>query len=437
MDRKKFDVKDSLLLRNPELAAEWDYEKNGELKPHEVLMYSKKKVFWKCKICGQGWLAVICNRSNGNGCPYCAGNKVLVGVNDLKTLYPHIAAQWDFKQNGEIKPSDFKAKSNKAVYWICDKCNQAWLARITTRTRGTGCPYCSGQKVLEGVNDLATLYPHIAAQWDFKQNGRIKSTNIAAKSSKAMYWICDKCNQSWLARIYSRTQGSGCPYCSGRKAIEGVNDLKTVYSHIATQWDYEKNGKNRPSDFLAKSNKEVYWICGKCNQSWLAMICSRTQGTGCPYCSSKITLEGVNDLKTLYPHISAQWDYSRNGEIKPTSVTANSAKEVYWKCDICNQSWIAKIYNRTRGTGCPYCSSKKTLEGVNDLKTLNPYIAAQWDYANNRNLLPSQLTEFSSKKVFWICDKCGNRWRSTISNRVLGKGCPECYGYKKTVSKNV
>lgn len=55
----------------PELLTEWDYEKNIDLNPNEVLVKSNKKVWWKCPKCGREWQAKIAKRTAGEGCPYC------------------------------------------------------------------------------------------------------------------------------------------------------------------------------------------------------------------------------------------------------------------------------------------------------------------------------------------------------------------------------
>lgn len=41
-----------------------------------------------------------------SNCPYCSGKKLLKGENDLQTLYPDIAKEWDWKLNSN-KPSDY------------------------------------------------------------------------------------------------------------------------------------------------------------------------------------------------------------------------------------------------------------------------------------------------------------------------------------------
>ena len=62
--------KGSLFDNVPELAKEWDYEKNYPLTPKDVTAGSKKKVWWICEK-GHKWESAICNRTGGSGCIYC------------------------------------------------------------------------------------------------------------------------------------------------------------------------------------------------------------------------------------------------------------------------------------------------------------------------------------------------------------------------------
>ena len=71
--REYTEKSNSLLLLNPEIAKEWNYQKNGSLKPEYILANSSKKVWWKCSK-GHEWQATIYSRNQGNGCPYCSGN---------------------------------------------------------------------------------------------------------------------------------------------------------------------------------------------------------------------------------------------------------------------------------------------------------------------------------------------------------------------------
>ena len=80
--------KKSLAESYPNLLEEWDYNKNDIL-PTQVTAGSKKIVWWKCKN-GHEWQARIGHRTEGSNCIYCAGQKPIVGVNDLKTTNPEL-----------------------------------------------------------------------------------------------------------------------------------------------------------------------------------------------------------------------------------------------------------------------------------------------------------------------------------------------------------
>ena len=55
---------------NPDLSAEWHPTRNGSVKPKDILPYSNKKVWWKCKK-DHEWQAAPYNRSRGRGCAEC------------------------------------------------------------------------------------------------------------------------------------------------------------------------------------------------------------------------------------------------------------------------------------------------------------------------------------------------------------------------------
>ena len=92
---------------NAQLMAEWDWEKNNPLglSPNELVMGCGKKAWWKCAS-GHEWQASIANRAIRNtGCPYCSGRKAISGINDLETLHPDIAKEWNTEKNGDLLPS--------------------------------------------------------------------------------------------------------------------------------------------------------------------------------------------------------------------------------------------------------------------------------------------------------------------------------------------
>ena len=406
---------------NPELSAQWNFQRNGNLTPQDVTAGSGKNVWWVCSL-GHEWEAKICNRSNGRGCPYCSGNLLLCGFNDLATVNSHVAAQWHPTRNERLTPQNFTAGSGKKVWWLC-AFNHEWEAKICQRSSGSGCPYCVGLLPISGVNDLATLNPDVASQWHPTLNKTLKPQDFTVNSGKKVWWLCCS-GHEWEAVICNRSNGRGCPFCSSKRVLIGFNDLATLSPDIASQWHPTKNGKLTPLSVSVKSQRKVWWQCSL-THVWEATIASRSAGgNGCPYCSGRLSIVGSTDLATKNPDLASQWHPTKNGNLRPKDVTPGSEKKAWWICAL-NHVWRATITSRTRGNGCPYCSGLLPLVGSTDLATKNPDLASQWHPTKNGNLTPQNVTPGSEKKVWWIC-AFEHEWEALISNRFRGAGCPKC-----------
>ena len=200
----------SLAEAHPELIAEWS-QKNI-ISPAEVSRGSNTKVWWR-GACGHEWYGIVKNRVNGHGCPYCSGNAILQGYNDLASVNPALAAEWS-ERNLPLSPSGVPPRSPRKVWWK-GACGHEWAARIADRSEGHGCPYCNDGKRLVGFNDLASCYPEIAAEWH-ESNFPLKPTDVKPKSRENVRWQCADCGFEWSAVIFTRVSGSGCPACAGR-----------------------------------------------------------------------------------------------------------------------------------------------------------------------------------------------------------------------------
>ena len=155
--------------------------------------------------------------------------------------------------------ADFPFGSNKKVWWVCDAGHE-WQAAVSSR-RMCGCPYCSNQKILAGYNDLESLRPDIAKEWDYSKN-RLKPSNYGKNSTYKAWWICPN-GHSYVASIHNRVNGNtACPYCANQKVFKGFNDFLTANPDLAKEWDYEKN-KLKPDEVTANSHTVVWWICKK------------------------------------------------------------------------------------------------------------------------------------------------------------------------------
>ena len=342
---------------------------------------------------------------------------------------PTLMAEWNWDKNNELglDPKTLTCGSGKKVWWKCSKGHE-WQAKISHRNNGVSCPYCLGRYAIKGENDLATVNPKLASEWHYDKNGNLKPENFTANSGKKVWWKCAK-GHEWQAEIKSRNKGNGCPVCSGNQVLIGYNDLSTINPKLASEWDYEKNGVLTPKDFTIGSGKKVWWKCEK-GHEWKATIVDRNAGKGCPICANKKVAQGYNDLARLNPELASEWNYEKNGDLTPENVTAGSNKKVWWKCKK-GHEWQAIISNRSSGLGCPVCSGHKVLKGENDLSTINPKLASEWDYEKNGDLTPENVTTSSGKKVWWKCSK-GHEWQATIHNRNKGRNCPICDSERKT-----
>jgi len=191
---------------NPKLAKEWHPTKNGELTPRDVFKSSRQKVWWKCNK-GHEWQAVIYARNVGNNCPYCAG-LLPTKDNNFEKSNPKLSKEWH--PRNKLTPSDVTPRSSRKVWWICNKGHE-WESSIVSRSKGNGCPYCSGQKVCKD-NCLETIAPDLAKEWHPTKNGELTPRDVTKGSMKKVWWRCSK-GHAWQATVNNRYHGASCKKC--------------------------------------------------------------------------------------------------------------------------------------------------------------------------------------------------------------------------------
>ena len=265
------------ILIDGRLAELWDEEKNGP-----VELAKKYNNYWyKCPNCGCEWQRALWIAAESNLCPACEGGLTLAkGWNDLKTVYPDIAADWDYEKNGGLKPSDVMARSMKKVWWKCRTCHGSWQCEVSYRVQDKKvCPYCKKKKLLKGFNDLKSQYPEIAKDYLPELNDGVPADEVIVKYTVKVRWRCHICGHEWICAVGLRTREKnpcGCAVCgakrAGRKiskrAVEERGALSVFNPALAANWDYKKNGGLEPDSPEFRTNQKYWFICKVCGRSY-------------------------------------------------------------------------------------------------------------------------------------------------------------------------
>lgn len=151
--------KPCLLCTHPDLAQEWDTEQNTRT-PSTLSRGSHARVHWICSE-GHRWSTKLYSRTvEGSGCPIClgvAGN--VTPDKSLAALYPNLVQEWDTGRNNRL-PSEVPPRARYKAHWICSQ-GHRWVAQVSDRSRGRGCPACAGhwKHALPGL--IRHLLPHL------------------------------------------------------------------------------------------------------------------------------------------------------------------------------------------------------------------------------------------------------------------------------------
>ena len=296
---------------------------------------------------------------------------------------------------------------------------------------------------------LAALHPDLAAQLHPDRNPGLGDPRaIAAKSNRRLWWRCPDCGHEWQATVGSRAAGHGCPECYNRQRrqhgprnVAAEQSLAALYPALAGEWQRARNGDLVPQAISPGSKQKVWWRCAACGHQWRAAVANRTRaGAGCPACGLKrraITQTRVDPARSLavkHPGVAAELHPERNPGIDPATLGARSSLKLWWQCAACGHEWRAAVANRTAaGTGCPVCALKRRartqsrVDPARSLAVKHPSVAAELHPERNPGIDPATLGARSSLKLWWQCPACGHEWKTAVSTRTDGSGCPACH----------
>lgn len=333
----------------PDLAIEWNRDKNFPLLPTQVKAHSNKRVWWKCKN-GHEWMTGINQRANGTRCPHCV--KELRTSFLEQTIYYYIKqyfsdAIWGYRSeelekfeidvyipsikvgieyDGERWHKDATRDIKKDA--VCDN-----VGILLYRIREPNCEKYNGTSIHYNLNDLKQSTLEEAIYFILNQLGVLNPTVDIVNHYEYI--------QMMVTHLIKETS------------------LASEHPELAKEWHPSKNGTLNPNHLRPTSNKKVWWMCDD-GHEWASSVSNRVNGRGCPYCSGKRVLQGFNDLLTTHPHLEDEWDYEQNTTFNPTEISAGSNKKAWWKCRQCGHKWSARIEARAVGRGCPICGKAKS-----------------------------------------------------------------------------
>ncbi len=424
------------------------------------------------------------------GCPACGhrrGANVRAHApreRSLAALHPQLLEEWHATLNGDLDPFAIKPGSDRPVWWHCRYCGRDWQAPPVSRRESPrgGCPTCAmgmarGVEIPAGSGPVGRLQDgtvyygtlgelaydgddrvqcHLGGGW-FKLVGGShliathgwtldtyrEAFHLPEKAATCSHDLSERSRRRARAELAShRAAGFGTPppkKSTYRRAR--WRSLAAKRPDLAAELHPSRNGGLDSSAIAPTSKRKIWWRCKRCEHEWQAAIANRVLlGAGCPGCGIKRRGETQShvpperSLAVRYPQLAAELHPTRNGNRDLRVLGAASGRPVWWKCPTCSHEWQAPPASRTsaRPSGCPSCWQRRrgALQRIvpfeRSLAAKHPGLAAELHSARNDGVDPTRLGARSGQKLWWRCGDCGHEWKTAVSTRSGGSGCPRC-----------
>ena len=423
----------SLSERFPEIAAEWDTERNG-ISSDQVSARSKQTAWWRCPA-GHSYQIPPATRIRTRGCRKCSasitGERIriarLATSISLAEHSPEIATEWHPVKNVGITPSAISYASARSVWWICSRGHE-WRAAPKLRQRGSGCPDCERAsrsdrirtaKLRKSGRSFAEAFPHLVTEWDFTRN-KLEPTSISPKSNAKVAWKC-KLGHQWLATVCNRTHnGSNCPQCvpqTSRLELALLAECRAIFGevHWRSKIDRLECDLLIPELQVGIEVDGGFWHRDKLNRDRL-----KTES----FASHGICLIRARD--DSLPHIDGNVVLFSNGDDVFETTLQVIAKIATLVDDNRLRAYVAAGQRINESGYIELVSRLPAPPAGKSLSDTHPRVAQEWNHAKNAPLTPELFSPGSEQRVSWAC-ALGHEWSATIKNRTMRRsGCPVC-----------
>lgn len=262
--------------------------------------------------------------------------------------------------------------------------------------------------------------PHIIKEYQ----GDIDIHKVGYRSNIPVRWVCENGHEvieSPYKRL--RRKNAFCPICGKHR----LGSLAQQYPEFAKM--YSENNPVPADKIACDSSYQVEWVCEH-GHTYFRPIYLQVRIKTCPVCAKRVPSEKYS-LFALHPELEKEWVAEKNDNVDTSTIMPNANKKFWWKCSE-GHEYLCSAADRSRGKGCPVCSSQKLLVGFNDFATKEPELAKQWHPTRNGDLKPTDVFPNTMKKVWWQCEH-GHEWEAFVVRRTQGRnGCPRCAAKKKS-----
>lgn len=195
----------------------------------------------------------------------------------------------------------------------------------------------------------------------------------------------------------------------------------------------------RVNDLSKGSKMNVTKICDICgekseNQPFHAILNCREKGDGLDRCLScgwkkgKVSIkENIPFEKSLeynFPEIAKTWHLTKNGDLTPDRIFANSGIDYWWLCPNCSSDFdLSPNLRVSQGQNCPYCAGSR-VNNTNCMWTTAPEVAKLlWNSEDGY-----KYTYKSNQKSDFKCSDCGSKINNKTIMNITAHGlfCPFC-----------
>ena len=275
---------------------------------------------------------------------------------------------WDYSSNG--LPSDYGYGSSRVVSWVCSKCGYKWSTRLNARTRNnrpTGCKKCAKRNNTSFPEQAVYYYIHKyfpdAINGDRKILKELELDIYIPSINVAIEYDGKKWHSLLKRDIHKDNlcKDKGILLYRIRESAEHIDDYKE--SIVMTYKPFDWNQLN----FIIKTLLEDFGVIVGRNEIDIERD------------SFKIKEQYFNDLKSksllsMFPLIASEWDYDKNGTLKPSMISPEDHDAYWWICPNCHESYKAIVKNRTRlGSACNKCGAieggRKQSSGIRIIDT--------------------------------------------------------------------